>query len=229
MPKSGTSLDIYLEFGKKKVFAVAVDWPGWCRSGRDEASAIQAVFEAGPRYLRTLQTMDLEFNLPQSTSDFNIVERLEGNATTDFGAPAGQLSKDWDPIDTQEQERLEILLQANWQAFDRAVKLAEGKDLRKGPRGGDRDLPGIIAHVVGAEEGYLKTLGWKLETKPAEEIYPRVDRVRAEVIQGLRAAVSGRLPRKGPRGGKRWPPRFFVRRLAWHVIDHAWEIEDRAI
>jgi hypothetical protein len=25
----------------------------------------------------------------------------------------------------------------------------------------------------------------------------------------------------------RWPPRYVVRRAAWHVLDHAWEIEDR--
>lgn len=26
--------DVYLEAGKKRVFACAADWPGWCRSGR---------------------------------------------------------------------------------------------------------------------------------------------------------------------------------------------------
>ena len=31
-------MDIHLEFGQKKVFATAVNWPGWCRSGQDEAS-----------------------------------------------------------------------------------------------------------------------------------------------------------------------------------------------
>jgi hypothetical protein len=25
-----------------------------------------------------------------------------------------------------------------------------------------------------------------------------------------------------------WPPRYFMRRAAWHILDHAWEIEDRA-
>lgn len=27
---------IYLEIGKKKVFAAAIDWPGWCRQGKEE-------------------------------------------------------------------------------------------------------------------------------------------------------------------------------------------------
>jgi lambda repressor-like predicted transcriptional regulator len=26
-----------------------------------------------------------------------------------------------------------------------------------------------------------------------------------------------------------WPPRYAVRRGVWHVLDHAWEIEDKQI
>ena len=39
---------------------------------------------------------------------------------------------------------------------------------------------------------------------------------------------AGELPSRGPRGGVIWPPRYFVRRVAWHLLDHLWEIEDRA-
>jgi hypothetical protein len=51
--------------------------------------------------------------------------------------------------------------------------------------------------------------------------------LEAEILDALAAAVEGRLPVAGPRGGKLWTPRFFVRRVAWHLLDHAWEIEDR--
>jgi hypothetical protein len=27
---------------------------------------------------------------------------------------------------------------------------------------------------------------------------------------------------------KGWPPRYAARRIAWHALDHAWEIEDRS-
>lgn len=229
MPESNISYDICLEIGQRKVFGIAVAWPGWCRSGRDEDAAIQALVEAGPRYAQVLQPMDLDFEAPTTTESFYVVERVKGNATTDFGAPDGVLSNDWDPIGFQELERLEILIKAHWLAFDKAVRLAKGKQLRKGPRGGGRDLPGIIAHVVGAEESYLKMLGWKVVVKNESDTNQRIAAVRVEVIRGLRVAADGQLPRKGPRGGKRWPVRFFVRRLAWHLMDHAWEIEDRII
>ena len=47
------------------------------------------------------------------------------------------------------------------------------------------------------------------------------------LLEGLQASAAGRIPAKGPRGGARWTPSYFVRRTAWHVLDHAWEIEDR--
>ena len=28
--------------------------------------------------------------------------------------------------------------------------------------------------------------------------------------------------------GSLWSPRYLVRRSAWHALDHAWEIQDRA-
>jgi hypothetical protein len=96
---------MYLEIGKKRAFAGATDWHGWCRSGRDEQAALQALFDYGPRYARVLQGARLGFHAP-----------------------------------------------------------AKG------------------------------------------EISPR-----------------------GPRGGARWAPRYFVRRVAWHMLDHAREIEDRVV
>jgi hypothetical protein len=53
------------------------------------------------------------------------------------------------------------------------------------------------------------------------------------LLDVLGASSSGEpLKEKGPEAplkapGKRWPPRYAARRIAWHVLDHAWEIEDR--
>lgn len=229
LASSDGGYEIYLEAGQKKVFAVAVYWPGWCRSGKDELSAVQALVDAAPRYAKIAEFADLEFSVPEASSLIKPIARLEGNATTDFGAPDMQLANDWDPLEAGELERVVKLLKACWLAFDKAAEKAEGKELRKGPRGGGRDLAKIVDHVVGAEEAYLRRLGEKLDSIELETMDERRDRVRRGVIQGLQVAANGQLPREGPRGGKRWSPRFFVRRLAWHAVDHAWEIEDRII
>jgi hypothetical protein len=229
LARSDGLYEIYLEAGQKKVFAIAVNWPGWCRFGKDELLAVQMLMDAAPRYAKIANYAHLEFTVPKTTSLINIIARLEGNATTDFGAPDRQLPNDWDPVEADELERYVKLLKACWRAFDKAVKKAEGKELQKGPRGGGRELAKIIDHVVGAEEGYLKSLGWKLHAVERETMDERKERIRREVIQGLQVAAEGQLPREGARGGKRWPPRFFVRRLAWHTVDHVWEIEDRII
>lgn len=221
------STRVVLEIGRKKVFAVVIDWPGWCRQGRDEASALRALVTVAPRYAQIAQHAGLVFPLPENVASFTIVERLEGNATTDFGAPAIPLATDWAPIELQELDRTKALLTACWRALDEAVEMAEGRELQKGPRGGGRDVAKIVEHVVEAEEGYLRALGWKPETVKLEPVAQRKTRIRRQVFQGLEAATCGQIPREGPRGAQRWSPRFFVRRLAWHGVDHAWEIENR--
>ena len=47
-------VEVYLECGADRTFAAALDWPGWCRSGSDEAGALEALLEFGPRYATTL-------------------------------------------------------------------------------------------------------------------------------------------------------------------------------
>jgi hypothetical protein len=229
MAGSQTQIDIYLEIGKKRTFAGAVEWPGWCRSGRNEESALQALFDYGPRYAHVLEPAGITFTVPGDPADFAVVERLEGNSTTDFGAPAAVPSADARPVDASELERYQDVLMACWAAFDGAVEAAAGRELRKGPRGGGRDTEGIIQHVLGAELSYLKTLGWSVEANEAADLEEALRVLRQAALEGLAAAARGELPTRGSRGGKRWTPRYFVRRAAWHVLDHAWEIEDRVL
>ena len=218
-----STLPVSLEVGGKRVFAGAVDWPGWCRSGRDEDAAIEGLRAYAPRYARVLRGTRLGFEAPAEPFAITVVERLTGNATTDFGAPDVPPSADAQPVVDHDLARLRTLLRASWRAFDRAVDAAEGKELAKGPRGGGRDLDRIVDHVVGSDEGYLALLGARA---PKAEEDERVERVRRAVLDALNVAVREGVP-PGPRGGKRWTPRYFVRRSAWHVLDHAWELEDR--
>ena len=227
MAGASNTIDVYLELGTKRTFAGAIDWPGWCRSGRDEEAALHALVAAGPRYARVLDTTPLAFHAPTDAAAFAVVERLTGTATTDFGAPDIAPSSDRRPVDAADLRRFETLLQACWQAFDGAVSVAAGKELRKGPRGGGRDADGIIRHVIGADQGYLARLAWKARQDEAADLSEELVRTRQAVVSALAAAAQGAVPPRGPRGGVRWPARYFVRRVAWHVLDHAWEIEDR--
>ena len=223
------NLDVYLEIGKKRTFACAVEWPGWARIGRDEAAALQALLDYAPRYARALHAADIAFDAPASVTAFSVVERLPGNATTDFGAPDVPPASDTRPVDEVELQRLQWLLKAYWQAFDRVAQAAAGKELRKGPRGGGRDVEGITRHVIGAEQGYLARLAWKVNKDKAATLGDELAQTRQAVLDGLASAVQHGLPERGPRGGAIWTPRYFVRRVAWHVLDHAWEIEDRTL
>jgi len=221
--------DVYLEIGKKRTIAGAIDWPGWCRSGRDETSALQALFDYGPRYAHVLRRARLDFKAPDDISVLSVIERLEGDATTDFGAPDMAPSSDSEPVNSLELQRFQKILKACWRAFDSNVKAATGKELRTGPRGGGRELEGIIQHVLGSDGGYLAQLGWKLQQGDAQDLDKQLDRTRQGIMNGLTASAHGEISARGPRGGIRWSPRYFVRRLTWHVLDHAWEIEDRVI
>ncbi|MGH2589670.1 MAG: hypothetical protein ACRDGW_02600, partial [Actinomycetota bacterium] len=126
MARRRTTLPVCLEVGRKRVFAGAVDWPGWCRSGRDEDAAIEALFAYAPRYARVLRGIRLGFEAPPDPSALTVVERLTGNATTDFGAPDVPPSADAQPVTDQDLARFTTLLRACWRAFDRAAVKAEG-------------------------------------------------------------------------------------------------------
>lgn len=223
MPRTTpTAVNVYLEIGARRTFAAALDWPGWCRAGRDEPAALRALWEYGPRYAHSLRPARLGFAAPAAPTAFVIVERLKGNVTTDFGAPDVVPAGDTAPLDDAELRRLQAILKAGWRALDAAAEAAQGRTLRAGPRGGGRTLDGLVAHVLGAETGYLSKLGGQAPAAGASS-----EALRQAILQTLAASAQGAVAAYEPRGGKRWPPRFFVRREVWHVLDHVWEIEDR--
>jgi hypothetical protein len=219
--------DVYVEVGSKRVFACAVDWPGWCRSGSDEPTALRALVDYGPRYAEVVRSTRLGFEAPTRLEELRVVERLTGNATTDFGAPGVIPSADRASASAAEYARFEKVLRAGWRALDAARERAKGKVLRKGPRGGGRELEAIVRHVVEADRSYLAGLGWKVRS--SDQPGDGIDETRRAIIDALRASARGEIPAIGPRGGSRWPARYFVRRVTWHVIAHAWEIERRLL
>jgi hypothetical protein len=227
VPKKG-DLPIYIEVGTRRTFASAVEWPGWSRAGRDEHEAVAALAAYRDRYSAVVQPVTPKFTAPKDPTDYRIVKRLKGNAGTEFGIPSLGLPTDGEPIAAAELERLTRILEACWGAFDRTARSAKGLELRKGPRGGGRDLDKIAAHVVEAEGAYIAQLGAR-PPKAASGHAIRPTDLHDAMLTALHARARG-LPVAEPRPTKKpWTPRYFVRRVAWHVLDHAWEIEDRAI
>ncbi|MGN6599608.1 MAG: hypothetical protein ACTHMW_10075 [Actinomycetes bacterium] len=227
MAASGSSeLRVILESGPKRTFAAAVDWPGWCRLGRTEEDALEVLAAYAGRYADALSVTpdgrDLIAATPLGqlgdgelppTATFVVVERLTGNRTTDFGAPDARATHDHEPLSPNDAARLAVVLEAAWACFD-AVVAESPEELAKGPRGGGRDTSRIVEHVREAERAYARK--WAARV-PAHTPWPEQRDAIRSTLRG-----EGGLP-----PDDRWPVRYSVRRTVWHVLDHAWEIEDR--
>ena len=210
-----TPIRILSEHTSKKVYASALDWPGIARSGRDEAAALEALAAALPRYRPIAAAAG--HPLPDD-AELVVTERIEGDASTAFGVPAKIADADREPVDAEAGARMADLLAACWDALDAIAKTAP-EELRKGPRGGGRDRDKVVRHVTDAEGAYAASMGRKHKPETPEAIAA----MRADLLDVLRQPSDG-----SPIAGRRWPPRYAARRIGWHVMDHAWEIEDRS-
>jgi hypothetical protein len=207
------SVGVTVEVGARRVFASALDWPGWCRAGKTEDAALDALARAAPRYGVVVAAAGLKLPARAATR-FDVVERLPGDATTDFGAPGAIGDTDRRRVTPKQAERLAALVDASWKVLA-DVATGAPPTLRKGPRGGGRDRDQIVAHVLDAEGAYARKIGVRGIGDPDER--------RAAML-----AVLGRRSDGAPLAEKGWPQRYAARRIAWHALDHAWEIEDKS-
>ena len=215
-----TPTSVYVETGGKRVFACAVDWPGWCRVAKSEDLALETLAAYAPRYAPVAERAGIRFPTI-ATDDLVVVERVAGSTTTDFGVPGSVTKGDARPIGGEEAERVAALVEASWRTFDEVVAGAP-PELRKGPRGGGRDRDRIVEHVLGAEVAYARKLGLR-HRQPDRDDTGAIAALRSDILQVLRSESKGE-----PVVEKGWPVRYAARRVAWHVLDHAWEIEDRS-
>jgi hypothetical protein len=211
---------VVVEAGSKRVFACALDWPGWCRAGKDEDAALAALAAYLPRYAVVAERAGTAFP-GRAGKRLEVVERLRGSASTDFGLPGEVAGADGERATGTQAERLTALVVASWAVFDE-VRAGTPASLRKGPRGGGRDRDKMVDHVLGAEAAYARKLGIK-HRQPAIDDRAAIQALRDDIAAVLRAPSDGSPP--VPKG---WPPRYAARRIAWHVLDHAWEMEDRS-
>jgi hypothetical protein len=221
-------LDVYLEVGSKRVFAGAVEWPGWCRAAKTEDGALRALVDYTARYAEALGSASRGLPRPKAPSDLHVVQRLKGDATTEFGAPGQAPKADARPLDAAGLRRQIALWSACREAFDAAAAAAKGKTLEKGPRGGGRELDAIVAHVFDADGSYLRLIGGKCTPPKGRAVARALPAQREAVLEALTASARGEPPAHPRRVDRYWSARYFVRRSAWHALDHAWEIGDRA-
>jgi hypothetical protein len=213
-------IEIAEEIVPKRAFAWAVEWPGWCRGGKTPLLAREALIAAAPRYAEVARAAGLV--LPELTdADLHVVDTVDGGSGTEFGVPSAIVALDRLPTSAAEAERLAALVGAAWTVFD-AVAAAAPATLRKGPRGGGRDRDRMIDHAIEADHAYALEIG--VRHRPPDPM----DRVAVGAERASMLDVLGEPSDGSPLAGRRWTARYAARRIAWHALDHAWEMQDRS-
>ena len=214
-------LRLILEIGKKRrVAAGAMDWPGLDRWGTSEDRAIEKLLSYVPRYAGVAERAGLAKAFARAR-DVEVVERVPGSSSTDFwGIPHVPSRIEAEVLSAADLERRLDLLRAGWAYFD-DVAARVSAELRPGPRSAGRNRERIIRHVyLNEPEQWSK----KVEVRtPLENVLnpEGLAAHRAAYLDGIRAYNAQGKPARS------WPIQFLVRRTAQHVMDHAWEMEDR--
>jgi hypothetical protein len=213
---------VAIEATPKKAFATAVDWPGWSRSGKTPELALDTLVAYATRYAPVAAEAGEPFPTgPLAVDDFEVIEEARGGSGTAFGVPGRVTDADRRRTTAAEGDRLRRLVAAAWTTFDKVAATAPA-ELRKGPRGGGRDRDKMIGHVVEADGAYAREIGLRLEA-PVPGDRAAVEAMRAAVLEAIGAPSDG-----SPLADRKWTARYAASRIAWHALDHAWEMEDRS-
>jgi hypothetical protein len=217
------ALRVILEIGKKRrVVAGALDWPGLDRSGTSEDQAIEKLLSYVPRYAGVAERAGMGRSFARAR-DVEVIERVPGSSSTDFWGIAHVPSQiERDVLSPADLERRLDLLRACWAYFD-DVAARVSQELRPGSRGGGRDRDAIIRHVYGTEPSqFSRKVGVRTELDVV--LTPNgLARHRQAYLDAIRAFNAEGRP------ARTWPIQFLARRTAHHVMDHAWEMEDRDV
>jgi hypothetical protein len=211
---------VMVERGKKRTVASAFDWPGWDRSARSDDAALAVLEAYRPRYARVAELAGLgrEF---EAAGELAVVERLEGTGMGDFYGVSGRTAApEYQQLTQTECERKIALLRACWGYFD-DVAARVSPELRLGPRGGGRDRDRIIRHANGAE---IAEFAVKVGVRTPLEARESPDELAAH-RDAFCAAIREHNAQGAP--ARSWTVQFLLRRCAYHMLDHAWEMEDR--
>jgi hypothetical protein len=214
---------VILEGGpKRRVVAGAMDWPGLDRWGTSEEDALLKLSAYVPRYAGVAERAGLsdEFGLEH---ELYVVERVPGSSSTDYWGIAHVPSQmEREVLEPVALDRRLALLQACWAYFDDTAARITG-NLRPGPRGGGWSRDEIIRHVHANEPEQFSR---KVEVRTPKEVVLTAEGRTAHRLAYLDAirAYNGE-----GRPARTWPIQFLIRRTAHHIMDHAWEMEDREV
>ncbi len=211
-----------LEVGKKRrVVAGAMDWPGLDRWGTSEEDALARLASYIPRYAGVAERAGLAEEFAAARS-LDVVERVPGSSSTDFWGIAHVPSEiEREVLPAAELERRLDLLQACWAEFDAIAERISG-ELLPGPRSAGRTHDQIVRHVIANEPHQFSR---KVEVRTPIDVVVTPAGLRAHreaYLTAIRAYNAEAKP------ARTWPIQFLIRRTAHHVMDHAWELEDRS-
>jgi hypothetical protein len=212
---------VILEVGKKRrVVAAALDWPGLDRWGATEDAALAKLTAYVPRYAGVAERAGYGDGFARMRG-CTVVERVPGSSSTDFWGVAHVPSQtERDVLSADELERRLDLLRGCWEYFDHVAETVS-TELRPGPRSAGRSREQILRHVyLNEPEQFSKKVGI-LSEFDAVMTPNGLAKHRLDYLDGIRTYNAEGKP------ARTWPIQFLIRRTANHVMDHAWEMEDR--
>jgi hypothetical protein len=204
-------VDVILEVGpKRRTFARVDEWPGWCRSGRDETAAMSAVAACRERYAGVVASAGLSVQ----KGELRVSERISGGAVTDFGALARAAEHDRAALTRAQLNRYGAVLAAAWAAFEAAFADVPIKHREVKPERG-RAPQDILQHVVETDLMHLSGIAATSFRKPAARVSAADLRaVHARIVDALATVRVGTAYEPVARFGFDWTPRFVVHRSA---------------
>jgi hypothetical protein len=206
------AIRVAIEHGPKgkRAVAFALDWPGWSRAAKTGDDAIESL-EA---------RLNGEFD---ALGDPEVVEQYGGIGSTDFwGISFASAPSEKEPMSDEACERKTALLKACWAYFDDVAGRVSA-EMRKGSRGGGRDRDQIISHTFGSERTQMAK---KVGVQTPEGVMLTPDGLRQHREAYVAALREYQAAGKNTRS---WTLAFLIRHSAYHVLDHAWEMEDKSL
>ena len=202
--------------------AFSLDWPGWSRGAKSADLALETLEAYRGRYrpVAGLAGMAGEFD---AAGPLEIVEDRVGTGSVDFyGMSFSPSATEHGPMSEAQLERGIALLRACWAFFD-GVAGRVSPEMRKGPRGGGRDRDRIIRHTIRTEsEEFAKQIGLRIPEEGA--LTPAgLHQHRESYLAAMQAYNAGQVSRRM----RSWTLPYLIRHSADHMLDHAWEMEDK--